>query len=58
MALTYGWVRQQLEIRRAEFEDKIGRELVDRTSDALQFWVDRGNDGYIGWHLFIADKMA
>lgn len=58
VALTYGWVRQQLEIRRAEFEDKIGRELVDRTSDALQFWVDRGNDGYIGWHLFIADKMA
>jgi sarcosine/dimethylglycine N-methyltransferase len=58
VALTYGWVREQLENRRKEFEDKIGRDLVNRTSNALQFWVDRGNDGYIGWHLFIADKVA
>ena len=58
VALTYGWVRDQLEERRKEFEEKIGRDLVNRTSRALQFWVDRGNDGYIGWHLFIADKVA
>ncbi len=58
VALTYGWVRGQLEARRSHFEDKIGRDLVNRTSNALQFWVDRGNDGYIGWHLFIADKVA
>lgn len=58
VARTYGWVREQLEERRKEFEEKIGRDLVDRTSNALQFWVDSGNDGYIGWHLFIADKVA
>lgn len=58
VALTYGWVRNQLETRRKEFVEKIGSDLVDRTLNALQFWVDRGNDGYIGWHLFIADKMA
>lgn len=58
VAKTYGWVREQLEERRKEFEEKIGRDLVNRTSNALQFWVDSGNDGYIGLHLFIADKVA
>jgi len=58
VARTYGWVRSQLEERRSEFEDKIGRDLVDRTSRALQFWVDTANDGCIGWHFFIADKVA
>lgn len=58
VARTYGWVRDQLEQRRPEFEEKIGRELVDRTSRALQFWVDTANDGCIGWHYFIADKVA
>ncbi|MCA8928743.1 MAG: methyltransferase domain-containing protein [Alphaproteobacteria bacterium] len=58
VARTYGWVREQLEARRPEFEDKIGRDLVDRTSRALQFWVDTANDGCIGWHFFIADKVG
>ncbi len=56
VAPTYAWVRGQLEKRRVEFEDRIGRELVDRTSKALQFWVDRANEGYIGWLYVVARK--
>jgi len=56
VAPTYGWVRGQLERRRAEFEDRIGKELVDRTSRALQFWVDRAQEGYIGWLYVVAKK--
>jgi sarcosine/dimethylglycine N-methyltransferase len=56
VAPSYAWVRGQLEKRRAEFEDRIGRELVDRTSRALQFWVDRANEGYIGWLYVVARK--
>ena len=56
VAPTYAWVRGQLERRRAEFEDRIGKELVDRTSRALQFWVDRANEGYIGWLYVVARK--
>jgi len=56
VAPTYAWVRGQLEKRRVEFEERIGRELVDRTSKALQFWVDRANEGYIGWLYVVAQK--
>jgi len=56
VAPTYAWVRAQLEKRRAEFEDRIGRELVDRTSNALQFWVDQAKAGYIGWLYVVAKK--
>ncbi|NIR29594.1 MAG: methyltransferase domain-containing protein [Gammaproteobacteria bacterium] len=56
VAPTYGWVRGQLERRRGEFEERIGRELVDRTSRALQFWVDRAREGYIGWLYVVARK--
>jgi glycine/sarcosine/dimethylglycine N-methyltransferase len=58
VALTYGWVREQLERRRSEFDERIGRDLVDRTLRSLQFWVDTANEGCIGWHLFVADKVA
>jgi len=53
VAPTYAWVRDQLELRREWFEDRIGREVVDRTSTALQFWVDAANDGKIGWEYFV-----
>lgn len=56
VAPTYAWVRGQLERRRAEFEDRIGKDLVNRTSNALKFWVDRANDGYIGWLYVVARK--
>lgn len=56
VALTYAAVRDGLEKRRNEFEDSIGRDLVDRTSEALQFWVDQADDGRIGWVCFVAEK--
>ncbi len=54
VAPTYAWVRDQLELRRDWFEDRIGREAVDRTSAALQFWVDAADAGRIGWEYFVA----
>lgn len=56
VALSYAWVRRELERRRAEFEARIGKEVVDRTSAALQFWVDAANAGKIGWLYVVADK--
>lgn len=56
VAPTYAWVRSQLEERRDEFEERIGKEIVDRTSQALQFWVDAANDRKIGWEYFVATK--
>jgi sarcosine/dimethylglycine N-methyltransferase len=56
VAPTYAWVRAQLEQRRAEFEGRIGKELVDRTSRALAFWVEQANAGCIGWMHIIARK--
>lgn len=56
VAPTYAWVRKELERRRSEFERRIGKEVVDRTSRALQFWVDSGRAGKIGWEFFLAVK--
>lgn len=53
VAPTYAWVREQLELRREWFEDRIGRDAVDRTSAALQFWVDAADAGKIGWEYFV-----
>ena len=58
VAPTYAWVRRQLEARRAEFEERIGRDLVDRTSQALKFWVDQAEAGRIGWLYVVAEKAA
>ncbi len=56
VALTYSWVRNQLEQRREEFEQRIGKDLVDQTSKALKFWVDSASAGKIGWVYFVVDK--
>ncbi|MFC4350855.1 methyltransferase domain-containing protein [Fodinicurvata halophila] len=56
VAPTYNWVRTQLENRRKEFERRIGKQVVDKTSDALKFWVDSGNANKIGWEFFLATK--
>ncbi|MCP5155846.1 MAG: methyltransferase domain-containing protein [Ectothiorhodospiraceae bacterium] len=56
VAPTYAWVRAQLESRRADFERRIGKDLVDRTSRALQFWVDQAEAGYIGWLYVVARR--
>ena len=39
-----------------QFVERIGAEVVDRTSVALQFWVDSANEGKIGWEYFVALK--
>lgn len=54
VAPSYAWVRSELERRRAEFEGRIGKDVVDNTSVALQFWVDAANVGKIGWEYFVA----
>lgn len=54
VAPTYAWVRERLEERRDWFEHKIGKDVVDRTSAALQFWVDAATAGRIGWEYFVA----
>jgi len=56
VAPTYAWERARLEQRRAEFENRIGKELVERTSRALAFWVEQANAGHIGWMHVIASK--
>ncbi len=56
VAPTYDWVRTQLLERRAEFDERIGAELVDRTAEALKFWVEAGKAGKIGWGAFVAKK--
>jgi glycine/sarcosine/dimethylglycine N-methyltransferase len=56
VAPTYAWVREQLLDREEEFAERIGQDLVTRTANALQFWVDAANDGKIGWACFIAKK--
>lgn len=56
VAPTYAWVRNELERRRAEFEQRIGKDIVDTTSRALQFWVDAARAGQIGWAYFVAEK--
>lgn len=58
VAPTYAWVRSELLRRKEEFDDRIGPELVERTANALQFWVDAANAGKIGWACFIAEKPA
>ncbi|MEQ8965137.1 MAG: methyltransferase domain-containing protein [Azospirillaceae bacterium] len=56
VAPTYAWVRGQLEQRRDEFTRRIGKDVVERTLDALQFWVDSANAGKIGWAYFVARR--
>jgi len=56
VAPTYAWVRGQLEERRAEYEARIGKEVVDRTSAALKFWVDSAQAGKIGWAYVVAER--
>jgi len=56
VAPTYAWIRARLEERRAEFEARIGKDMVDRTSAALAFWVDAAKAGRIGWVHFVARR--
>ena len=56
VARSYAWVRDRLRQNRETLAPRIGYETIDRTVDALAFWVDSANAGYIGWALFVATK--
>ena len=56
VARSYAWVRDRLRENRETLAPRIGYETIDRTVDALSFWVDSANAGYIGWALFVATK--
>ena len=56
VARSYGWVRDRLQENRKALTPRIGAETVDRTVEALSFWVDSANAGNIGWALFVARK--
>lgn len=54
VARSYGWVRDRVKENREALLSRAGEETVDRTIDALSFWVDSANAGKIGWGLFVA----
>ena len=58
VARSYGWVRDRLQENRTQLLPRIGAETIDRTVDALSFWVDSANSGYIGWALFVAQNPS
>ena len=58
VARSYGWVRDRLSENREALLPRIGAETIDRTLEALSFWVNSANAGYIGWAMFVATKPA
>jgi sarcosine/dimethylglycine N-methyltransferase len=56
VARSYGWVRDRLEENRKGLSGRVDTETIERTVDALTFWVDSANEGKIGWAFFIATK--
>ena len=56
VARSYSWVRDRLVENREELLARIGAETIDRTVEALSFWVESANSGKIGWALFVARK--
>ena len=58
VARSYGWVRDRLRDSQPQLLPRIGAETIDRTVDALSFWVDSANSGYIGWALFVAQNPS
>lgn len=56
VARSYGWVRDRLRENREALLPRIGADVVDGTLDALSFWVNSANAGYIGWAMFVAAR--
>lgn len=56
VARSYGWIRDGVRENYGSLAARVGRETVDRTIDALSFWVDAANAGKIGWAFFVATK--
>ncbi len=58
VAASYAWARRQVNAKRDELESKVGAELVQRTMDGLEFWVDMAKGGNVGWALLVAKKPS
>lgn len=58
VARSYGWVRDRLEENRQALLSRVEAETIDRTVEALTFWVDSANAGKIGWAFIVAEKPA
>jgi hypothetical protein len=58
VARTYEIVHNNLVEKRdpLQREEDIPPEIIERTLEALKFWVDKAREGKIGWGLFIARK--
>ena len=56
VARSYAWVRDRLQEKREWLLPRIGAEIIDRTVEALSFWVASAESGKIGWALFVAKK--
>ena len=56
VARSYGWVRDRLQENRNILLPRLGADAIDRTLEALSFWVQSARAGYIGWALFVATK--
>ena len=56
VAASYAWARRQANALRDELESKVGAELVQRTLEGLDFWVDMAERGNVGWVLLVAKK--
>jgi sarcosine/dimethylglycine N-methyltransferase len=56
VARSYGWVRDQLQENRHILLPRIGADAIDRTLEALSFWVQSAKAGFIGWGLYMATK--
>ncbi|MDE2843615.1 MAG: methyltransferase domain-containing protein, partial [Chloroflexota bacterium] len=57
VARSYGWVRDRLRENREALLPRIGADTIDRTLEALSFWVESAKAGYIGWAMFVANKL-
>lgn len=58
VARSYAWVRDRLQENREILLPRVGADTIDHTLQALSFWVDSANAGYIGWAMFVAGKPA
>ena len=58
VARTYEAVRNNLAEKRdpLQCEEGIPPEIIDKTLEALKFWVHKAREGKIGWGLFMARK--
>jgi sarcosine/dimethylglycine N-methyltransferase len=58
VARSYGWVRDRLGESREDLIPRIGAETIDRTLDALTFWIDSANADKIGWAFLVAERSS